>query len=195
MATPGTRSRIFVGLSLPEAVRTPLGEYLGRCAQLAPEQRWAPAANLHLTLHFLGWASPDEVARVAEALAAVRRPAFSLRLGGLGRFGSPARPRVLWLGVGASGREPLSALAADVAAACARAGLPGDERPYRPHLTLCRVRPGATLPALAEPPPLPAWVAGSFVLFESRSGPRGAVYTPLREFPLGALEGHQGDPE
>ena len=184
MSTPGTRSRLFVALPLPDEVREPLADYLTRCAELAPEQRWAPAANLHLTLYFLGWVETDAMTRLAEALAEVRRPPFQLQLGGLGRFGTAARPRVLWVGV-EGGREPLAALAAEVSRVCHRAGVVGDDRPYSPHLTLCRVRSGTRLPGLPEPVSPPVWKARFFTLFESRPGPRGAVYAPLGEYLLG----------
>ncbi len=194
MSTPGTRSRLFVALPLPDPIRERLTGYLARCAEVAPEQRWAPAANLHLTLYFLGWTGGEEMTRLAEALTEVRAPAFRLALGGLGRFGSPARPRVVWIGV-VAGRDSLGVLAEEVAAACRRAGVVGDERPYNPHLTLCRVRPGARLPALPEPVELPGWEARSFTLFQSRPGPRGSVYVPLREYRLRGSEGRLGDPE
>lgn len=183
MSTPGTRSRLFVALPLPDGVRSALARYLERCAELAPEQRWAPPANLHLTLHFLGWVEAEPMARVAAELAGVRRPPFRLQIGGLGRFGTAARPRVLWVAV-VVGQDALAALAAEVALACRRAGVVGDERPYNPHLTLCRVRSGTRLPALPEPDPLPPWEAHSFTLFQSRHGPRGSVYVPLREYHL-----------
>lgn len=183
---------MFVGLALPEDVRAALGEYLAECARLAPEQRWAAPANLHLTLHFLGSIDAAAVERVAEALGGIRRPAFELRLGALGRFGTPARPRVLWLGV-AAGEQPLAALAGDVAARCREAGVAGDERPYNPHLTLCRVRPGARLPNLPAPGPIRGWTVASFTLFQSRPGPRGAVYVRLREFEMGFPECSPGN--
>lgn len=194
MSTPEPRLRVFVGLPLPDAVREPLGEYLTQCARLAPEQRWSPPANLHLTLHFLGSVGAGRVDRVAEALAAVRQPPFRLQLGGLGRFGTAARPRVLWMGV-AAGRAPLSALAGAVAARCREAGVAGDERPYNPHLTLCRVRPSSRLPDLPDPVGIPGWDVGSFMLFQSRPGPRGSVYVPLREFELGDFGAPPGNSE
>lgn len=194
VSTPGTRSRLFVALPLPDDVRAPLAAYLARCAEVAPEQRWAPAANLHLTLYFLGSVNEEGMTRLAEGLSEVRRPAFSLALGRLGRFGTAARPRVLWIGV-AAGREPLGALAAEVSAACHRVGMVGDERPYSPHLTLCRVRPGARLPDLPEPVEMPGWEARSFTLFQSRPGPRGSVYVPLRDYRLTRSDDRLGDRE
>jgi 2'-5' RNA ligase len=194
VSTPGTRSRLFVALPLPDQVREPLAGYLARCAELAPEQRWAPVANLHLTLYFLGWVGEEAMTRLLSGLAEVQAPALKLELGGMGRFGTSVRPRVLWIGV-AAGREPLAALATEVARACRRAEVIGDERPFNPHLTLCRVRHGAPLPALPEPVRLPAWEAGWFTLFQSRPGPRGSVYLPLREYRLEGFDGRLGDRE
>lgn len=194
MSIPGTRSRLFVGLALPDGVRAELAGYLERCAAAAPEQRWAPPANLHLTLHFLGWVEAGPMAGVAAELTKVRRSPFGLQIGRLGRFGTAARPRVLWIDV-VAGREALGSLAAEVAVACRRAGVAGDERPYSPHLTLCRVRRGTRLPDLPGPPPLPPWEVRSFVLFQSRPGRGGSVYLPLREYRLEPFTAPPGDRE
>ena len=78
------------------------------------------------------------------ARAARRHPPFELALGGGGRFGD----RVLWTRVDpANGPR---ALAASVGAAARRCGIPVDDRPYRPHLTLARGRPGADLRPAVE---------------------------------------------
>ncbi len=194
MSVPGTKYRLFVALPLPDDVRGELAGYLERCARLAPEQRWAPPANLHLTLHFLGWVEPGAMAAVRAELEGVRRPPFEVQIGGLGRFGNGSRTRVLWVDVTA-GRDSLGVLAGEVAEACRRAGVVGEERPYNPHLTLCRVRSGTRPPALPELPQLRAWEARGFTLFQSRPGPQGSVYVPLREYRLASLDAPPGDTE
>ncbi|MGH7922041.1 MAG: RNA 2',3'-cyclic phosphodiesterase [Candidatus Dormibacteraceae bacterium] len=194
MSLPAPRSRLFVALPIPDPVRALLAGHLARCAAVAPQQRWSPASNLHLTLRFLGWLESDAAERVGSELATVRHRGFTVTLGGVGRFGSATRPRVLWLGV-EDGLEPLRALAEAVGEACRRAGEPGDERTYNPHLTLCRVRPAAPLPRLPAPPPIPPWGARSFTLFESRPGRGGSRYLPLRNYPIGASSSRPGDAE
>lgn len=184
MTVPERRLRLFVALPPPRAARDVLARHVARCVALAPEQRWSPVANLHLTLRFLGWVGEDTRERVEAELQRVRHPAFRVRLGGTGRFGSPGRPRVVWVGV-EEGLDGLRSLAAAVGEACGRAGQAGDDRPFQPHLTLCRVRRGAALPALPEPPPIPTWEASSFTLFESRPGRGGSVYLPLHSYPFG----------
>src|SRR5205085_11081307 len=47
-------TRTFVAVDIPAAHRAKLAAYLEACQAVAPTFRWAPAANLHLTLRFCG---------------------------------------------------------------------------------------------------------------------------------------------
>ncbi|HVD02506.1 MAG TPA: RNA 2',3'-cyclic phosphodiesterase [Candidatus Dormibacteraeota bacterium] len=175
--------RAFVGIGLPRTHRERLGGYLEACRAAAPDFRWVRAGNLHLTLRFLG---PVDGARLEVLAASLRRltiEPFALRLGGLGTFGRAAVVRVVWIGLVAGGTE-LARLAAAVEARCEEAGLPSEERPYNPHLTLARARQrrGARLPQLPPPPELEPWIGGAFGLYRSRPAPGGAAYTVLEEF-------------
>ena len=142
--------RAFVALVPPAAVLAELAAAPSRrCAQPTPDLRWTPAAQWHLTLAFLGEIDgdhhegvlPDLTERLARA--ARRHPPEALALSGAGRFGD----RVLWTRV-TGGR--LRALAASVGAAARRCGIAVEDRPYRPHLTLARGRPGADLRPAVE---------------------------------------------
>jgi 2'-5' RNA ligase len=97
----------------------------------------------HLTLLFLGDVPVDRVpALVAAAAPAVAAaPAMSLRLAGGGRFGSLRRPQVAWAGLEGD-VDPLVDLARRLAAVARSLGLPVEDRPFRPHLTVGRWRPG-----------------------------------------------------
>ena len=96
--------RLFLGLELPEH----------QCQQLLALRepivslRWQTAAQLHLTVRFIGDVQDLQVAELTPALAALDAPAFLLQLGGVGYFGSPQRPSILWAGVLAP--APLQAL-------------------------------------------------------------------------------------
>lgn len=153
--------------------------------------KWTAPEQLHLTLKFLGEVQPATVAAAREALAPLftREAPFTLTLSGLGAFPSPARAQVLWAGV-TEGRETLTRLAAAAEAALVPAGVPAENRPFKPHLTLGRVREGGLSPALVE-----AVTAGrgrafgatqveQVVLMRSRLTPQGPVYTPLFTFAL-----------
>jgi 2'-5' RNA ligase len=177
--------RAFFGLPLPEAQRRLLEPYLEACSAAAPEFRWTPAANLHLTVRFAGNVERAVVDEIAGRLEEPPLPAFELALGDLGTFKRGRLVRVVWLEVRA-GADQARELAAQVEAECARAGLEPDARPFQPHLTLARARPrdGANLPVLSNPPSLPPWRAGELVLYRSHLGRSGAVYEPLRKLSL-----------
>jgi RNA 2',3'-cyclic 3'-phosphodiesterase len=170
---------------VPEAQRKQLERYLASCSAAAPEFRWAPAANLHLTIRFIGSVERAVVDEIADRLDQLRLPAFELALGELGAFKRGRLVRVVWLQVSA-GADQARELAAQVEAECVRAGLEPEARPFQPHLTLARARPrdGANLPVLADPPIPPPWPAGELVLYSSHLGRAGAVYEPLRKVSL-----------
>jgi 2'-5' RNA ligase len=92
---------------------------------------------------------------------------------------------VVWQGLH-TGADAVTALAAQVDAECAAAGLVGEKRPFQAHLTLARARPrdGAELPPLPEPPRLSAWRASELVLYASRLSRTGATYESLRTVKL-----------
>ncbi len=139
-------TRTFVAASLdPEAITTlqSLVERLRR-ASWGGAFRWSAPDTWHLTIKFVGDV-PDErmdclCRAVAGAAIAVEPFAFSLR--GLGCFPNPRRPSILWVGVEEStGR--VADLARHIDAALACEGWPAEERPFHPHLTIGRARPGA----------------------------------------------------
>jgi RNA 2',3'-cyclic 3'-phosphodiesterase len=180
-AQVGPRLRAFFGLPVPEAQRKQLGAYLAACLAAAPEFRWTPAANLHLTVRFIGTVDRSVVERIAERLEDLGLPGFELQLGEVGTFKRGRRARVVWLQV-VTGSEKAGELAARVEAECVRAGLEPEARPFQPHLTLARARArdGSVLPELPSAPDLPPWRAGELVLYSSRLGRAGSVYEPLR---------------
>jgi 2'-5' RNA ligase len=170
---------------LPEGYRAKLDPYLSECASLAPEFRWTPAANLHLTVRFLGHVDRGLAEGIADRLDGTGLHAVDVRLGEVGTFRRGRLARVVWIGLEA-GSEELAVLAARVEAECTAAGLEPEGRKFNAHLTLARARArdGAVLPALPPPPQLPAWRADELILYESRLGRGGSVYEPLRRLRL-----------
>lgn len=170
---------------MPDAQRKLLGSYLAACASVESDFRWTPAANLHLTVRFIGSIEREVVEQIAARLAELALSGFELELGEVGTFKRGRLVRVVWLGVRA-GADQAREIAAEVEAQCVRAGLEPEARAFQPHLTLARARPrdGALLPPLPEPPELPPWRAEELVLYSSRLGRAGAVYEPLRAIRL-----------
>lgn len=102
-----------------------------------------PPENWHVTLRFFGSVDTVTYDRLLGAIDQSDLGApIDIRLRGLGTFPNPERATVLWLGVEGEG---LDALAGQLEAAAQAAGLDPEERPFRPHLTLARIRPPQSL--------------------------------------------------
>jgi RNA 2',3'-cyclic 3'-phosphodiesterase len=179
--------RLFVAVTPPQHAVEELWTAAAGPRSTCPDLRWTRPEKWHLTLAFLG--EVDDRARLDLAArlgrAATRHPPLRLALHGAGRFGD----HVLWTGV--TGEvEPLRRLAASVRAACLRARLPVEDRPYRPHLTLARGRDDADLrPVVAALAGFAgcAWTADELHLVRSRlgAGPdRTARYEVIASWPL-----------
>ena len=144
--------------------------------------RRTPADKWHVTLAFLGEVSEDRVDEVEHAATGVLRSPRTpvLRLAGGGSFGR-GRSSVLWVGVSGD-LAGLGALHRDLGQAFGGAGLPVDDRPFTPHLTVAypgeKFEPSRLRADLAdlgdyEGPP---WRVDQVVLVRSRSG----TYEPIR---------------
>ena len=142
----------------------------------------------HLTLQFLGPLSRLAPVVDARAGAAARSRPFQFRFGGAGAFPTPKRARVVWVGA-AEGPADMAGLAGAVAAALVPVGHEAERRPFRPHLTLARLKVpgdvGAVLAAIGPGAVGPAFTVGELLLYESRLSPRGSTYTVLERFGLG----------
>ena len=187
--------RTFIALPLPPAWRDALADVMGDLRRRAPGGvRWVDPAGIHLTLRFLGATPPGRAPQVIDGLQTTLAGAEppTLALDGLGTFPRRGPTRVLWVGVsGQTDRlERLSVLAN---ATATELGWPAETRPFRPHLTIGRVRDRSApaerhglreaLAAVAVPP-APAWTFGHVRLYRSILTPQGAVYSNLGEVKL-----------
>ena len=181
--------RLFVALALPDEVRAELRRVADAMRAFAPGgTRWVNIDGAHLTLRFIGSTPPDAAAPLGEAVvrAAEGIAPFELSLGGVGVFPGRGAPRVLWVGVDGA-LDALTGLRDNVENALAVAGIPNEERPFAPHLTLGRInarlpRDGAetlreAVASLAVHPV--AFAVNEVGLYHSDLLPTGAVYTRL----------------
>jgi 2'-5' RNA ligase len=126
--------RLFVGIMLPQDVRTSLSRL---CCGLAGA-KWVDTDSLHLTLRFIGEVGGDKAEDIDAALQQVDAPAFELMLTGIDCFESGGKAHTLWTGVD---KQPLlSRLRDKVESALVRAGCEPERRKFKPHVTLARLR-------------------------------------------------------
>ena len=176
--------RLFTAIDIPTDVKEQILTLLNRLRPLA-KISWSPVENLHITIKFIcEWPEPrlDEMKRALTAVPPL--PAFDIEVRGLGWFPNPRHPRVFWVGV--AGGQPLQALAQATEQAVAGLGVPVEQRPYSPHLTLARIKDSVPLESLrssvsqAEAKSLGTFRPPAFYLYLSAGG----KYTKLAEFPL-----------
>ena len=189
--------RAFLAMDPPEEILGEIGRIQGRLQRLIRgELRWVRPEAIHLTLKFFGdipESAVADIAAVVEPAAAGAAP-FSLAIGGAGVFPDQRRPRVLWLGM--NGDVPrLVLFQQGLEAELGRIGFPAEERPFRPHLTLARIKSPRGLAGLERALEKgEGYAAGEFTasgigLIRSELTPRGAVYTRLKWFPFTGTEG------
>jgi 2'-5' RNA ligase len=144
-----------------------------------------PPNNWHITLKFLGEADRVSYERVLAGLGLVEKLApFPIRLAGFGAFPKPQKATVVWAGV-SDGFEDLSFLNEVTEEAAQSAGFESEERPYRPHLTLSRIRPPVDVRRLVDEPLDLRWKNTEVVVYRSHLGRDGAArYEPLEIFTL-----------
>lgn len=194
-------TRTFIAIGLTDDIRAAL-EQTTRQLRSAPGGdacRWSAVETVHLTLKFLGDVSD---VRLPEVYAAVERStrdcsAFRVEIAGLGCFPNLQRPRVIWAGV-RDEAGVLARLAERLDRELAGLGFAREERPFRPHLTIGRVKRNASRGALAElGQTIANWPALTFgqsyvekvSVYASVLRPEGPLHTVLHEAPLGAIAG------
>jgi 2'-5' RNA ligase len=185
--------RLFAAADLPRPVRDRLAAIRERARDLPLPIRWVRPEGIHLTFKFLGEVTPARLEGIREALRPAARavPPFRLATAGAGTFPDRGQPRVVWIGIDGD-LETARRLQAAIEAAMTAIGFAPEERPFRPHLTLGRVKGPprgdwrSVLVGASEGPPV-AFPVADFVLFESRHSPAGASYFPLQRYELSGV--------
>lgn len=189
------KKRSFIAVRFSDEVIAALDDLQSRLKKAVGPRakvKWVEAKNIHLTLQFLG----DVEVKVIEEMGGFLKEAFSnnppfeLRLSGLGAFPTPRKPRVVWVGIKA-GIGELKALSDAVHQVTEAFGFEREKRPFKPHVTLGRLRDPRRSSGISEGLERTAEAeAGSCQidvvhLVASELTPAGPIYTTLDSFPLG----------
>ncbi len=190
--------RAFIAVELPDEARRKLDEIEKHLQRLVGDSarravRWVPAANIHLTLKFLGEIPKANIPSLVDMLEVetARSAAFNFIIEGTGAFPNTRRPRVIW--AGASAPSELLSLQHGIESAARRLGYPAEDRPFSPHLTLGRMAQRAQPEEIeqvthaletARIGQIAAVRINQVHLFSSHLRPSGPIYTSLHSFPL-----------
>ena len=178
--------RIFTAIDLPSASLLRLERLL---SALRPEAQinWSPLDNLHITTKFIGQWPEERLPELADALSSLLPcEPFPVELKGMDLFPNRRSPRVLTVGV--NGGEALADLARRTEEKLQALGIAKEDRGFRPHLTLARIKNPVSLSQLRqsidemESAEFGEFPVSSFSLFRSDPGSNSSIYRKLREF-------------
>ncbi|HAA04117.1 MAG TPA: RNA 2',3'-cyclic phosphodiesterase [Syntrophobacteraceae bacterium] len=184
--------RAFIALDLHQGVLRALAELQQEWQRTAAPVSWIKPESIHLTLKFLGNIANEQAAEIQALLLKVAAVNAPLRLQpmGCGAFPSIKQMRVVWVGLQGAVEELLK-LQKSVEEALVPLGFAPEDRPYRAHLTLGRVKGRRHLQLLQEAVlrrqgfQTEAFDVTEVVLYRSELRPEGARYTALFRAPLG----------
>lgn len=179
--------RLFCAFELPEALRRSIAEHSRKVRDAVPEAgaSWSRPENVHLTVKFFGNVDPARVSVISAAASRVVKEfsPIQIAVGKTGVFPRPSRPQVLWIGVeDASGT--LLKLQQRLEDEFKLEGFPKEDRAFRPHLTIARIRRPQNADHLAEIHlglrfSAVALHLSELILFRSELSPKGSKYTAI----------------
>ncbi len=132
--------RSFIAIELSPLVSSKIDTHVRQLANKVTQGvRWVPARNIHLTVKFLGDIPEEKCKHLANQIERplAKTPSFSFAVRGWGVYPNKNRPRVIWIGVEAP--DTLKNVYSIVETAASEIGIPREERPFSPHLTVGRV--------------------------------------------------------
>lgn len=155
--------------------------------------KWVDERTIHLTLFFLGETTPLQVKEVTQELDISLKNIhpFLIQITGLGLFGNPSNPKVIWAGISES--QPLHQLKEKVDLALSHQGFEDTQSKFSPHLTLGRIK------HIKSANELDSFIKGNktlhfydvevakVIFYQSILTPSGPIYKPLKEIKLLSL--------
>jgi len=185
--------RLFIALPLPDDVEQYLGSIIDDLKQKRGKVKWVDSKNIHLTIKFLGETEESKVESISTAIKKVAGNHNSIKctINKIGAFPNLMRPKVIWAGM-QNNIDKLEAIASEIDNEMSELGFEKENRKFKSHLTLGRVKDNRDLYYLTkylesyriEPQDI---LYDNIVLFKSTLTPDGPIYERLCEVNLGGF--------
>lgn len=187
--------RTFIAIDIPGSVKRELEKLTDEFSKTGASVTWVKPDRMHLTLKFLGDVSTEKIEEIKQVLHVTAEPFAPLHLQpvGCGAFPSIKQMRVVWVGLRGDD-EQLRELHKRIEAALSPLGFAAEDRPFRAHLTLGRVKGKKHLSSVQEALlaqqkfQAGAFEADGLTLYKSDLRPTGPIYTPLFRAPFSARD-------
>ncbi len=183
--------RLFIAIPLGPDLKEAISKIQSLLKRRNEGVKWVNPEGLHLTLKFLGNTPQEKVPRIEEAMRKALAPfgPFSVLIKGTGAFPSLKKARVLWVGI-EDERSRLKEMFKSLEKQLQKLGFPMEERPFKPHITLGRIKnlKSIDFPEELEDQEVGVLEVKEVILFKSELKPEGAEYHPLIKVSLGGNE-------
>lgn len=183
-----SKIRSFLAIRPDDSSIQEISNFVTKIQPHYPRFRFIPPKNWHLTLHFLGPISSEQIDALNTILPewVSKINPFPISFKGLGGFSQKEKSRILGTAVNC-GLNPLISLKEILGQVLLKMQFSADDRPYHAHLTLARSR---------NPVPLHIPEAErnvqfseesrvkNIILYQSKLSSEGSEYTALNHFHL-----------
>jgi 2'-5' RNA ligase len=173
------RVRAFISLELTTNIKEEIGRVQAELGRAGVQAKWVRPEISHLTLAFFGSITPDktEVINKSKALA--------LESGEIGCFPNPARARIIFLCLKGQLNE-LEKLVKTIRQGLKRENIWFDEKPFKTHVTLGRLRKKQNLGKIIRQIKTKKinFLAKDVVFYQSVLTANGPVYEKIKAFSL-----------
>ena len=152
--------------------------------------KWIDPANMHITLFFMGDTEEEKIAEIETYLqdAFFDFTSFEIELSELGLFSRQGRPQVIWMGI--KRIKELTEIKKSIDNKLSQIGFQPEDRPFKPHLTLGRVKyvsDKKQLNDLVQRDKMKVYgrvKINEIILYKSELTSAGPIYTPLETVQL-----------
>ena len=204
--TQPATDRLFIAFEVPTDVKERLADVIGRlkseCVRVGVPSRaikWVDAHTIHLTTQFLGDTPRRDIENIRQALSDVHadsvhtdsvhansdRAPFTLQSRTTGAFPNLHRPRVIWCDLAGADLTRMKNTVETITNRLIALNFPLDRKPFKPHLTLGRIRrdtqPFSLQPIVVKTTFEPIVITfTSLTLFKSKLTREGSIHTPVQ---------------
>src|SRR3989338_2873786 len=180
--------RAFIAIELPARIAQGLEKIQDGLKDETNKVAWVKPENIHLTIKFLGDIETNKIDSITKVLedAAGNLSNFKISIKGIGAFPTIENPRVLLVGIEEDDTN-VSQLYNNFEHGLTALGFEREQRTFKPHLTLGRIKFLKDKKLLKQrfekiaDINLGQFTAAGLYLFESKLTPEGAVHTKLKE--------------
>ncbi len=185
------KTRTFIAINLDSEIREYLFSIKNNLNLDESKIKWVDKNNLHITLKFLGYISPEQLELIKSGLKEIinQHNPFLIKLSSdIGVFPSYKMPRIIWVGI-KEGANELKKLYNSIEIILYNNGFPKENKVFSGHITIGRVKyikdknnfinllKNTYIECLSQE-------AKSIELMESKLAPNGPIYNIINRFPL-----------